>query len=272
MFSRYFSRKIKQSLMFYLGIELLFILLIGAANLFFSKPKEISKASGISSQNLISLINSERTKNGISPLQSNPQLNQAAISKVQEMESQNYFSHFSPSGKRGVSFIDDQGFVYEKAAENLAVYYDSDEEIVAAWMNSAGHRQNILDPDFSETGIAAIVGKYNNFETTYVVQFFAKPLVQKVSQTKSEPIQTPVQKVEPSEPVQTPVDTKNTTQTEPENPKVAETKKPEPKPIPIPTKIQTPEKSDLFLKTPTLFNPIFLSLENFIKDLKMFNL
>lgn len=267
MSSRYLLRKLRRYTQIYLALCLILATLIISWLALFQSPKKISKASGISSQALLEAVNLERTKNGIHALQLNPLLTQAATTKALEMQAQNYFSHYSSTGKRGVSFVDDQGYSYQKVAENLAIYYESEQEVVSAWMDSAGHRQNIMDYSFTETGLAAVEGRYNNFETTFIVQFFAQPLP-KATPKQTQP-ETPINQPSTKQPA---VEVKTDTPTKINQPVIIETPKEEVKPTPIPTpaKINNSEKPKVILNYQGLLDNTFKKLENLLKNLRVF--
>jgi uncharacterized protein YkwD len=138
--------------------------------------KSTAQASGLSSQTIVDLINQHRAQASQKPLQANAKLAAAAYTKAQDMADQGYFAHYRPSdNKRGLIFIADQGYTYQSAGENLAVYFDTELELVNGWMQSPTHRKNILNGDFVETGVGVVAGQYQGFDTYFVVQFFASP-------------------------------------------------------------------------------------------------
>jgi hypothetical protein len=86
-----------------------------------------------------------------------------------------YFAHTSPSGATPWSWLDQVGYFYEEAGENLAVNFSDSADIDNAWMNSLSHKENILRKNFTEIGIATAKGIYKDRETIFVVQFFGRP-------------------------------------------------------------------------------------------------
>lgn len=124
---------------------------------------------------LISMTNSARGNNGLGTLSTNSQLTSAAYAKAQDMLANQYFAHTSPSGKTPWDFIKGAGYNYSYAGENLAIGYSSANELFNAWMASATHRQNILNPNFREIGIAVVSGTYQGAETIVVAQEFGTP-------------------------------------------------------------------------------------------------
>jgi uncharacterized protein YkwD len=135
-----------------------------------------ARASGLSSSVIFDLINQNRRQENLKPLSENPDLSAAAYTKAKDMARNQYFAHYRPSdNKRGLTFIKDQNYSYLAAGENLAVYFDTENELVNGWMQSPTHRQNILKEGFLETGVGVVAGNYQGFDTYFVVQFFAVP-------------------------------------------------------------------------------------------------
>jgi len=124
---------------------------------------------------LVNETNSGRTVNNLQELNINPFLQEAAQLKADDMAAKSYFSHVSPDGKTPWQWLEEVGYDYIYAGENLAVDFIDSEDVVTAWMNSSAHRANILNNKFSEIGIAAARGTYEGRETTFIVQFFGRP-------------------------------------------------------------------------------------------------
>ncbi|OGO77518.1 MAG: hypothetical protein A2Y23_07540 [Clostridiales bacterium GWB2_37_7] len=101
---------------------------------------------------ILQLVNAERAKVGAPALKSNTDLNKLATMKSQDMVEKNYFSHQSPTYGSPFDMMKTYGVSYMYAGENLAINSDAD-KAQNAWMNSEGHRKNILNPDFTEIGI-----------------------------------------------------------------------------------------------------------------------
>lgn len=102
---------------------------------------------------VIELCNYERAKYGLAPLQEDSQLASVAKIKSQDMASNNYFSHTSPTYGDPFVMMDNLGVQYTYAGENLAIGQTTPEEVVQSWMNSSGHRENILSEDFTNIGV-----------------------------------------------------------------------------------------------------------------------
>lgn len=132
-------------------------------------------ATNISAGEIISLSNQQRVNNGLGALVYSAQLEQAAQAKAQDMFAQNYWSHYNPQGNGPAYFISAAGYSYSTAGENLAKDFNTSSGVVTAWMNSAGHRANILNGSFIHTGVAVMNGTLQGSETTLVVAMYAAP-------------------------------------------------------------------------------------------------
>lgn len=136
-----------------------------------------AEVSRLSISGILNETNEERINKQLPKLSINAQLNKAAESKLQDMFTQQYFQHVSPSGVSVSDLIRKAGYEYIVVGENLALgNFGGDPQVVLAWMNSPGHKANILDPRFQEIGIAVGKGLYNGKEQWIAVQQFAKPL------------------------------------------------------------------------------------------------
>ncbi|MBU1036941.1 CAP domain-containing protein [Patescibacteria group bacterium] len=127
------------------------------------------------SKKIIELTNKIRQGLGITLLEEDNLLNQAAYQKTEDMLVDQYFAHVSPSGRQLANWLRAVNYNYKTAGENLAIGFASAEEVVTAWTKSETHYANIIDSDFSEIGVGMTSGNYNNYETTLVAQFFGKP-------------------------------------------------------------------------------------------------
>ncbi|MFH0937204.1 MAG: CAP domain-containing protein [Candidatus Daviesbacteria bacterium] len=155
---------------------LLFILLRVSIDLVeIYKPGVLGITSNIDSRQLIEETNKERQKQGLLPLAENSTLDQAARLKAANMFEENYWAHFSPSGKDPWGFILSSGYKFSYAGENLARNFYNSPDVVSAWMASSSHRDNILNPKYQDIGIAVVDGVLDGQKTTLVVQMFGKP-------------------------------------------------------------------------------------------------
>lgn len=132
----------------------------------------------LTSEGVFLLTNNERTLNGNLPnLIFNNLLTKAAEAKVQDMFQNQYFEHVSPSGKGPSDLAKQADYHYILIGENLALgMFKNDSELITGWMNSPGHRANILNHRFQEIGIAVKKGLYNDELVWLAVQEFGKPL------------------------------------------------------------------------------------------------
>jgi len=121
---------------------------------------------------VIRLINVERAKYGLAALSTNWELSRVARYKSQDMVNKNYFSHTSPTYGSPFTMMQNFGLKFSAAAENIAYGQRTAQEVVNAWMNSAGHRANILSAAYTHTGVGA-AKKANG--TLYWTQMFMKP-------------------------------------------------------------------------------------------------
>lgn len=131
-----------------------------------------AELSTITNARILQLTNEERVQNGLAALTLNGSLAQAAAEKAQDMIDIDYFAHISPTGVTPWFWIQKNNYVYTVAGENLAIDFVQAEDVVDAWMASPSHRDNILQPDYAETGIAVLTGEYQGGTSTVVVHMF----------------------------------------------------------------------------------------------------
>ena len=113
------------------------------------------------------IVNRERAANGLSPLKYSDRLSEPALVRAKEIQSS--FSHTRPNGSKCFTAITEAGITYRTAGENIAYGQRNPEEVMNAWMNSSGHRANILGANYEYIGIGVT---YQN-GTYYWSQFFA---------------------------------------------------------------------------------------------------
>ena len=123
-------------------------------------------------QECIRLINVQRANNGLPALSTNWELCRVARYKSEDMILKNYFSHTSPTYGSPFTMMQSFGLRFSAAAENIAYGQRTAQEVVNAWMNSPGHRANILSRSYTHTGVG--VAKKSN-GTLYWTQMFMKP-------------------------------------------------------------------------------------------------
>ncbi|HDX7083245.1 TPA: sporulation protein [Clostridioides difficile] len=124
-----------------------------------NKPDD-NNNSGSTSENfsayqkeVVDLVNVERAKAGLNPLTLDSSISSVATKKSQDMIDNNYFSHNSPTYGSPFDMLKKFGISYKTAGENIAMGQKTPKEVVNAWMNSEGHRKNIMNPNFSKIGV-----------------------------------------------------------------------------------------------------------------------
>ena len=116
---------------------------------------------------VVRLVNIERSKNGLSPLTYDWELSRVARYKSQDMKDNNYFSHTSPTYGTPFQMMKSFGITYKTAGENIARGYNTPESVVNGWMNSSGHRANILNSTYTRIGVGYV--KDGNYWTQMFV-------------------------------------------------------------------------------------------------------
>lgn len=125
---------------------------------------------------IIALVNQARKENGLGELVKNEKLSRSAQAKALDMKNKNYFQHVSPEGVQPWFFAEEEKYQYKSFGENLAEGFFSADEVHVAWMNSPGHRENILSVNFSEMGVGLVDFEQNGMKSYLVVQHFGTQL------------------------------------------------------------------------------------------------
>lgn len=121
----------------------------------------VSSAVSAYEQKVVELTNQERAKNGLKPLALDTELSKVAREKSRDMQSKGYFSHTSPTYGSPFDMMKKFGISYRSAGENIAMGQRTPEEVVNAWMNSSGHRANILNSSYTHIGVGHVAtGNY----------------------------------------------------------------------------------------------------------------
>jgi uncharacterized YkwD family protein/spore coat assembly protein SafA len=107
---------------------------------------------------VVQLTNQERAKHGLKPLTQDWELSRVARYKSMDMRDKNYFSHDSPTYGSPFTMMKNFGISYRAAAENIAAGQTTAQEVVNAWMNSPGHRANILNGTYTYIGVGYAKG------------------------------------------------------------------------------------------------------------------
>ena len=109
---------------------------------------------------VIRLVNVERAKYGLTALTEDTALTRTARMKSQDMHDSRYFDHNSPTYGTPFQLMKSQGIEYRTAGENIAMGYATPETVVNAWMNSSGHRANILNSSYTKIGVGFVESGY----------------------------------------------------------------------------------------------------------------
>ncbi len=104
-------------------------------------------------QRVLDLTNQFRAQNGVAPLSLNPELNAAALNHSTDMALQDYFSHTGKDGSSPGDRMNQVGYASYGWGENIAAGYTTPEQVVQGWINSPGHRANMLNPSYTELGV-----------------------------------------------------------------------------------------------------------------------
>lgn len=158
------------------GLAVMALLIIGVqvtANIM--RPPSVrvlAYASNITPVDLLNLTNQERVSNGLPPLRMDARLNNSASLKAGNMFAENYWAHVSPSGIQPWHWFQQAGYSYSYAGENLAKDFDTTAGTVQGWMQSPGHRANLLNANYTDVGFAVQNGNLVGGETTLVVAHY----------------------------------------------------------------------------------------------------
>lgn len=132
-----------------------------------------TNTSGLTADELevFNLINEQRTKNGLSALKIDSEVQNVSRIKAKDMVNNNYFSHTSPTYGSPFDMLNSFKVSYKTAGENIAGN-SSNSAAVTAWMNSSGHKANILNSSFNYTGVGVVNG--SKYGKIYVQMFIGK--------------------------------------------------------------------------------------------------
>ena len=133
------------------------------------QPTQSPAALSDMEKSVLSLVNKVRSENGLNPLSWADDLANVARAHSKDMIDRNFFSHTNPDGLSPFDRLKNNGISYKSAAENIAYGQKTAEAVMEAWMNSAGHRANILSKNVTEIGVGAVK---NQNGTIYWTQVF----------------------------------------------------------------------------------------------------
>ncbi len=132
-------------------------------------------ASPLSASDIIAQVNNERVLHGLPVFKQSISLSEAANLKVKNIASRGVLEHTqAPQGTLWWP-LQSAGYSYEAAGENLSEGIEDVNQLVFLWMNSSKHRINILNPEYSEIGVAVTQGVYKGEKVSFVVEYTAKP-------------------------------------------------------------------------------------------------
>lgn len=160
-------------------LPILSIIVVGVVlNTFWMSRGVLNYAVDTNVSGLLTSTNQERSANGLGALALNNALSEAASAKALDMVTRNYWSHNTPDGEEPWVFVSAAGYEYKTAGENLAYGFATSSDTVAAWMNSPGHRANILNTTYTEVGFgtANSANYQDHGNQTIVVAFYASPM------------------------------------------------------------------------------------------------
>lgn len=127
----------------------------------------------LSREAVVTLTNRERTSHGLTNLIEDPFLQSIAEERARDMLEKDYFDHISPTGERASDLAQRKGYRYRIIAENLASGdFLTNQKLVDGWMQSPGHRKNILSPEIKDIGVSVMKGLLHGNETWVAVQIF----------------------------------------------------------------------------------------------------
>jgi uncharacterized protein YkwD len=135
-------------------------------------PPQPIGVAGVEAQ-VLALVNVERGKKpGCRPVTNDPRLAAVARAHSADMAERNYFDHTTPDGVDFATRITKAGYTWSTAGENIAAGQPDPASVMTSWMNSPGHRANILNCDFTNLGVGLA---YDSRRTPYWTQDFAAP-------------------------------------------------------------------------------------------------
>jgi uncharacterized protein YkwD len=124
---------------------------------------------------VLTLVNAERAKEGISPLTRNAQLDAATQRHSDDMACNNFMDHTGSDGSSPWDRMNQAGYSWSMAAENVAAGYSTPASVVAGWMNSPGHKANILNAGLEEIGIAYAYKSSADYGCYWTTDFGTQP-------------------------------------------------------------------------------------------------
>lgn len=130
------------------------------------------EGTSVQAEQVLKLVNEERKKQGLKSLTLSASLNKVASLKSKDMRDNNYFSHQSPTYGSPFEMMQQFGITYKTAGENIGGGQQTAQDVMDAWMNSSGHRANILGKNYTELGVGYVTG--GSYRTYWTQEFIGK--------------------------------------------------------------------------------------------------
>ena len=139
----------------------------------------LANAADITTETVLATMNLRRAAAGLGPLRIDSRIARAADDRMRDMEEQAYWAHISPDGRAPFEWLKPRGYSYSYAGENLALGFETSEVLVESWMESKGHRDNIMSPLFVDCGVSILDGStLGRSVGKSIVVLFARPMVE----------------------------------------------------------------------------------------------
>jgi uncharacterized protein YkwD len=157
----------------------------------------LGSSASLTAADITSFVNLVREQHGLNPLIFNQELSTAATAKAQAILNTQTFSH-TPPGFEPWEFLDNTGYRYAKAGENLATNFFTSEQVVKGWLRSTTHRENLLNPEYTQTGVGIAFSSNPDDSTVIIVQYNALPQSAVTNQNELDPIRIATQMIDTS--------------------------------------------------------------------------
>jgi uncharacterized protein YkwD len=146
-------------------------------------PLAAQQHTGITRESVVAAMNARRAAAGVGPLHEDKRLDDAAEDRMHDMEDLGYWAHTSPDGRTPFVVFKPHGYDFSNAGENLAAGFETTEVLLDSWMESPGHRANILSPLYQDCGVAIIDGSTKGRAAgKSIVVLFGRRLVRPVEE------------------------------------------------------------------------------------------
>jgi len=181
-------KKLTQGTLLVLAFISIGFVFAGGAHLISTQDPSTQLAAVLPAK-VTALANHERKAQGAQPLIEDALLTEAAQRAANDMAERGYFAHESPEGRKPWYWLEEVGYGYLSAGQNLAINFNDSKKVHRAWMNSTSHKANILRPVYTHIGIATAPGLYRGREAMITVVYFATPRADQVFTPVSRPLE-----------------------------------------------------------------------------------